>query len=132
MTYTKLLGYGLKCDTSETDTTKLGNDLFSSFKTTLNSLCKTLPIIFTNISATLYSLYVCLMRSHMINIASLALMSGCIWLSYRMSSSMSVLIDPSSESSSIDNLSIEAEIDSYYSALNCFLLNCPLQNVQKL
>ena len=58
------------------------------------------------------------------------LMSGCIWLPSQILSREFVLIDPSSESSSIDHSSIEAEINSSSSALRSISLNSPLQTVK--
>ena len=44
--YAKILGFGMKCDTSESDSTELGNEFFSSFTTDLTNLCKLFPILF--------------------------------------------------------------------------------------
>ena len=55
VTSSKLLGYEMKCDTSDPDSTKLGNALFSSFATSLNNLCKPFPILFSESSAPFHS-----------------------------------------------------------------------------
>ena len=49
-------------DTSESDSPKLGNALFSSFTTALNILCKPLPILFSGSFDPLRSFYICLIR----------------------------------------------------------------------
>ena len=46
VTYEKFLGSVIKSDTSDPDYTNAGNELFNSFKTTLNTLCKTLLVLF--------------------------------------------------------------------------------------
>ena len=51
VTYVKFLGSGMKFDTSESDSPKLFNSLFSSFTTGLNNLLKPLPILFDESSA---------------------------------------------------------------------------------
>ena len=48
VTSVKLLGYGMNWDTSETDSPKSGNEFLNSFTTTLNTLCRTLPILFVD------------------------------------------------------------------------------------
>ena len=78
VTYEKFLGYGVKCDTSEPNSKKLGNEVFSSFTTYLNNLCKPLPKLFSDSSATFHSFCVCLTRSRILNLASLALIYECI------------------------------------------------------
>ena len=49
VTSAKLLGSGMKCDTSEPDYPKLVNAFFSSFTTALKNLCSLFPIIFSKI-----------------------------------------------------------------------------------
>ena len=44
--YAKFMGPGMKCDTSDPDSPKLGNSFFSLFATALETLCKPFPIIF--------------------------------------------------------------------------------------
>ena len=39
----KFIGSGAKCDTSDPDSTKVGNELFNSFTTLLKTLCKNYP-----------------------------------------------------------------------------------------
>ena len=55
-TYAKLLGSGLKCDTSETDSPKVVNELFDSFATSLKDLYKSFPVLFSESSDTFHSL----------------------------------------------------------------------------
>ena len=52
MTSEKFLGSEMKCDTSETDSTKSGNGLFNYLKMALNNLYEPLPILFTESYAT--------------------------------------------------------------------------------
>ena len=55
MTSEKLLGCGMRCDTYEPDYPKVGNELFNSFKkTALKTLCKPLPILFSDSSSTFH------------------------------------------------------------------------------
>ena len=117
VTSENFLGYGMKCDIYEPDSTKLGNALFNSFETALNILCKPFPILFSGSSDTFFSFSVCLIRSRILNLASLALISGCILLLSQMSLRSFVLIDPSSQSSSVCYSSTEAKIDSPSSIL---------------
>ena len=51
VTSAKFLVSGMKCDTSETDYPKSGNELFKSFTTDLNILCKHFTILFNESSA---------------------------------------------------------------------------------
>ena len=102
VTFAKLLDSGMKCDTSEPGYPKLGNGLFSSFTTALKTLCKTLTILFTDISDPFHSLCVCQIWSRIFNLASPALSSGCIWLPSWMSSRAFVLIYMSEELLSVD------------------------------
>ena len=46
MTSTNFLGSGIKWDTAEPDSLKVENGFFNSFTTSLNNLCKPLPIFF--------------------------------------------------------------------------------------
>ena len=89
----KSLGSGMKCDTSKTDSPKVENALFSSFKTDLKSLCKPLYSLFAESSGTFHSFYVCLIWSRIFNLESLALSSECIWLPSWMFSKVFVLIN---------------------------------------
>ena len=57
VTSAKLLGSGMKCDTSETYSTKVGNELFNPLTTDLKTLCKPLPIILATSYASLHSIY---------------------------------------------------------------------------
>ena len=111
VTSAKLVGSGMKSDISDYDSTKLGNALFRSFATALKSLCKTFPVIFVKTYAPFYSFWVCLILSRIFNLASIVFISGCIWLPSRIFSRAFVIIDPSSESLSVDNSSIEYGID---------------------
>ena len=56
VTSEKFLGYGMNCDTSDTDSPKSGNEFFNDFPMTLKALCKPFPILFADSSATLHSL----------------------------------------------------------------------------
>ena len=49
VTSTKLLGFGMKCDTSEPDFTKIGNVLFNSFTAVLKNLCKPFTVLFSDL-----------------------------------------------------------------------------------
>ena len=60
VTSAKLLGSGTKWDTYETDSPKLDNTLFGYFTTTLKTLCKPFPILFTGSYAPFHSLCACL------------------------------------------------------------------------
>ena len=100
----------MKFDSFHPDFPKLGSALFNSFKILLKALCKPLPILFAESSTPFYSFCVCLVWSHILNLASLVVMSRCIWIPTQMSSIAFVLIYPSSESSSIDNSSFEAKM----------------------
>ena len=71
----KLLDSGIKCDTFETESTKEGNVLFSSFTKVLNTLCQPLIILLANSSAAFCSFFL-LMWSHIFNLAYLALVLG--------------------------------------------------------
>ena len=46
VTSENFLGSGMKCDTSDPDSPKVGNSFFNSFTTPLNTLCKTFLILF--------------------------------------------------------------------------------------
>ena len=131
VTSSKLLGSGMKCDTCESDYTKLGYAFFSSFEISLNTLCKPLPVLFSKRSYPFHSFFG-IIRSRILNIAYLALVSGCIWLPSQMSSRAFVLIDPPSESLSVDNSSIEAKFGSYSSALCFFSNQLPSSNCAKV
>ena len=52
--FEKLLGSGIKWNTSDTDSSKAYNEFFNYFTTKLKTLCKTLPIIFDE-SSTLFN-----------------------------------------------------------------------------
>ena len=56
VTFDKFLGSGMKCDTSEPDSDKVYNELFSSFTTYLKTLCKPFPIIFANSYSNFHSI----------------------------------------------------------------------------
>ena len=94
VTSEKFLGSGMKWDTSETDSTKSGNEFFNYFKTILKTFCKPLPILFAESSAPFHSLCVCLMWSHLFNLASLAWIFGCTYLPSQMYSRAYVLMNP--------------------------------------
>ena len=70
MNYTRLLGSGLKWNTSETEYPKVDNELFNSFTTALNTLCKTFHILLADSYAPFHSFYDCLIRSRIFNLAS--------------------------------------------------------------
>ena len=93
----------MKCDTSEPDFPKVGNELFYSCTKILNNLCKPLPIIFCDSSATFDSHCVCLIRSHILNLASLLLSYVWIRLPSQISLRSSILIYPSSQSYYVDD-----------------------------
>ena len=96
VTSEKFLGYGIKRDTFDPDSSKVGNELFNWSTTALNSSCKPLPILFYESSAPLHLICAWLIQSIIFNLAYLALLSGCIWLPSKMSSWLFVLIDYSS------------------------------------
>ena len=79
-TSAKLLASGMKCDTSERDYPKVVYEFSNSFTTALNTLCRPLPIIFSDSYAIFHALCIYLIRSCIFNITSLALMYGYIWL----------------------------------------------------
>ena len=132
VTCAKFLGSIMKCDTYETDYPKVFNTSFSFFTTALKNLFKHFPILFAESSAPFRSFWICLIRPRTFNLESFVLNYGCIWLSSRMSSRTFVLTDLSSESSSIHESWIEAEIDSYSSELRSFSTKLPSSNVLKL
>ena len=105
VTSENFLGYGMKCDIYEPDSTKLGNALFNSFETALNILCKTFPILFSESYNPLHSLCACLVWSRIFSLVYLALTFGCTWFPSQMYSRAFLLIYPSSESLSIDYFS---------------------------
>ena len=78
MTSAKILGAGMKCDTYDPDYPKALIEIFNYFTPDLNILCTTLPIVFADSSDPLYSLSACLIRSHIFNLESLVLISGCM------------------------------------------------------
>ena len=80
VTSEKFLGSGVKCDTSKPDFPKVENQFFNLFITSLKTLCKPLSILFAESYAPIHSLFICLIRSHIFILASLVIMSGCIWL----------------------------------------------------
>ena len=102
----------MKCDTSEPDSPNVGKELFNSFTTSLKILCGPFPILFAESYFPFQSLCACLILSRIFSLASLALMSGCTWFPSQKSFRAFVLIDLSSDSSSVDDSSIVAEIDS--------------------
>ena len=102
------------------------------FTTSLNNLCKPFPILLYDSYDPLRSLCICLIRSHIFNLAYLALISGHIWFLSRIYSRGFVLIDPSSESFSVDDSSIEAKIDSYYTSFRSFSTKFPSSNCAKV
>ena len=131
MTYTKFLGSGMKCETSETCYHNLYNEIFNSFTISLHDLCKTLPIIFAESSSPFHSLCALFIWSYVSNLEYIALTSGCIWFPSRMSSRSFLLIDPSSGSSSVDDSSIEAENYSSSTTLRSKSNKIPLFKVWK-
>ena len=54
LTSAKFLGSEMKCDTSDPDSPKVGNELFNLFTTALNILSKTFPILFAESSSPLH------------------------------------------------------------------------------
>ena len=88
----KILGSGIKSDTSETDSPKYSNELFNYFITTLKILCKIFPILFAESYTPLHSLCAFLIWSRMFNIAYLALIFGFTCFTYQMSSGEFILI----------------------------------------
>ena len=73
-----ILVTGIKCDNYDPDYNTVGNEFFNSFTTSLKTLCRPLPILLYEISSPIRSLCACRIQSHIFNIASLMLMSGCI------------------------------------------------------
>ena len=132
VTSAKVLGSGMKCDTYEPDSSKVINDFFNSYTTALKNLCKYFTILFAESSDPFHSLCASSIHSHILNILSSVLISGCIWIPSRMSSRSFVLIDSSSESSFVDNSSIEEKIDSYTSALHSYSTKTPSSNCAKV
>ena len=128
----RFLGSGIKCDTSEPHSHKVGNKLFNSFTTAFRNLCKHFPIHFFESSAPLHSLCICLIWSRIFNISSLALMSGCIWMPYQIPPWVFLIKDPSSESSFVDNSSIEDKIDSFSSVLHSIYTKPTSSNCEKV
>ena len=68
----------MKCDTSDPNSTKLGNKLFNLFITTLLNLCNCFSILFNESYANFRLLCACLIRSRIFNPELLAIMSGCM------------------------------------------------------
>ena len=64
----EILGYVMKFDTSDPDSTKVGNELFNSFTTAFNTLCGNFPILFAEISAPFHSLCASIIRSLIFNL----------------------------------------------------------------
>ena len=54
VTSARLLGSGMKYETYETDSTKVGNEWCNLFTTALNNLCKPLPILLADSSDTFH------------------------------------------------------------------------------
>ena len=78
-TYAKLLlGSVIKCDTSETNSSKIGNEFFISFTTDLKTLFKPFPIVVVESSDPFRPPCACLILSRILNLAYLELMSGCM------------------------------------------------------
>ena len=77
VTYAKFLGSGMKCDTSNPDYPKVGNGFLNLITTVFNTLFKPLSILLSDILDPFYSFFVCLIRSRIFNLVSLALMFGC-------------------------------------------------------
>ena len=121
----KFLGSGIKCDTSDPDSPKAGNELFNYFTMTLNTLCKHLLILISDSSSFFNSLYAFLIWSRILNMVFCVLMSRCMQCPSPMSSISFVLIDLSSESLSVDDLSIESRIDSSSTTLRLFFAKFP-------
>ena len=122
----------MKCDTSEPDFTKVGNELFGSFEKHLNNLCKPLTILFVKISPHLHSFWVFLIRWPIFSLESLALISGYILLPSQMSSIEFVLIDPSSDSFSVYDSTIEDKVYLSSSSLHSFSTKLPSSNCAKV
>ena len=68
VTSKKIVGSGMKCDTSEPNYTKVGNTFLNSYTKSLNTFCKPLLILFAESSTPFRSLYVCLPRSRILNL----------------------------------------------------------------
>ena len=132
VTSTKLLVFKIKFDSSDPDYTKVDNAFFTLFLTFFMTLFKTLPILFTEISAPFYSFFVCLICSCISNVASLVVNYGSIWLPSQMFLALLVLIDPSLESLSVDKWSIEDKIDASSSALHSFSAKPPYSKCAKV
>ena len=62
VTYTEFLGYGIKCNTSDPGSPKVGNEFFNSFTKYLKTLCKPMTNLFVETSDTFNSFCVCLMQ----------------------------------------------------------------------
>ena len=107
MTSETFLGFGMKYDTSEPNYPKVGNELFNSFTTALNNLFKPLTILFTDSLAPFHSICACLIQSLIFNLAYLALRSECTLFPSLIYLRALLLIDTSSESSSVYDSSIE-------------------------
>ena len=76
VTSTKFHGSGMKCGASEPDYPRGGNELFISFKLDFKNLCKTFPIFLVEIYTLFHSFCDFLIRSHILNLVSIALISG--------------------------------------------------------
>ena len=62
------------------------------FTATLKTLCKCFPVIFSESSTPFHSLCSCLIRSRIFNLAYIALIFGCTWFPFQMSSRAFVLL----------------------------------------
>ena len=106
--------------------------MFNSFTTALNTLCKTLPILFDEGSTPFHSLCARLILSRIYNLAHLALMSRCKYFPYQISSRAFILIDPPSDSLSVYYSSIESIIDAYSATFSSFPTKLPSSNYTKV
>ena len=86
----------------------------------LKILCRPFPVLFNESSYSYHSIFFLLIWPCIFSLAYLSLISGCIWLPYQMYLRAFILIYPSSDSSSVDDSSIESKIDSPSYKLHLF------------
>ena len=103
---TNLGDSGMKWETSEPDSPKLINSWEIYFIIVLNTLCKPFPMLRVAFNATFQSDCLCLIRSRILQRASLLLMVGWVWFPSQMSYNVSVDIRSWSDCSFESSFSI--------------------------
>ena len=76
VTSAEFLGSGMKWETFEPDSPKIGKTCKIDFTTVFNTLCKPLPMFCVAFNAPLHSDYLCLMRSRILYHAFILVTTG--------------------------------------------------------